>query len=205
VKPRLILLAGLALHLSAGPAFALKNIEGGDIVAFAAADSPVSIAPEQWQDYRETAEIALHSEPNATPTVTPRALAAGVVAAQKEFLASVKASEAYRDYLAGDSCRVLAKLNAGAVDALLAEAAQSLPEDAAQALRNVVAAARAQIDNIERTARFRSNRDRTLFAAAYYGFIAGTIVAFLPPERRSEIALEDFGETISCKDAGRTG
>jgi hypothetical protein len=68
----------------------------------------------------------------------------------------------------------------------------------------IVQAARTQIDNIERSARFRSNRDKTLFAAQYYCFIAAAIVAFLPPERRAEIALEDFGETVSCKDAGRT-
>ena len=27
----------------------------------------------------------------------------------------------------------------------------------------------------------------------------------LEPERRVEITLEDFGHTVSCKDAGRTG
>jgi hypothetical protein len=35
--------------------------------------------------------------------------------------------------------------------------------------------------------------------------VAAAIVAFLPPDRRAEITLEDFGQTVSCKDAGRTG
>ncbi|HSD92307.1 MAG TPA: hypothetical protein VLB11_04705 [Methyloceanibacter sp.] len=191
-----LLLAALTLSISAGPVFALKNIEGCDIVAFAPGSS--ALTPEQWLDYRSKVEAALMPG-NAAPT------AAGVVAAQKELLALIKASPAYRDYLAGDSCRILAGLDAGAVQKLLAEAAATMPADAAKTLGALVETARAQIDRIERTARFRSNRDRTLFAAQYYCFVAASIVAFLPPERRAEIALEDFGDTISCKDAGRTG
>jgi hypothetical protein len=41
--------------------------------------------------------------------------------------------------------------------------------------------------------------------AGYYCFAAGVIVPFLPPERLKTITLEDFGQTASCKDAGRTG
>jgi hypothetical protein len=78
-----------------------------------------------------------------------------------------------------------------------------MDQDAAKALATVVEAARTQIDRIERTARFRSNQDRVLFAARYYCFIAASIAAFLPPARLADIALEDFGETMSCKDAGR--
>jgi hypothetical protein len=84
------------------------------------------------------------------------------------------------------------------------EAAQAAPEPAAAALRRVTEAARTQIDNIERSARFRSNRDKTLFGAHYYCFVAGAIVALLPPERQPEITLESFGNTVGCKDAGRT-
>jgi hypothetical protein len=197
-----LLLAGLALSFSAGPALALKNIEGCDIVVFAAKGSPVPVTPEQWLEYRADVEAALLSGDEAA-AANPRALAANVVAAQEELLALIKASPAYQDYLAGGSCRILAKLDASAVKALLAEAMATMDQDAAKALAAVVEAARTQIDRIERTARFRSNQDRVLFAARYYCFIAASIAAFLSPERLADIALEDFGETMSCKDAGR--
>ena len=199
MRPILLLLAGLALSFSAGPAHALKHLGGCDIVALAAKNSPVAVSPELWLDYREATEAAL-----ASGGSDPRALSARVVQAQMDFLAALGGSAAYQDYLAGDSCHLLSKLNASAVDVLLAEATSSMSEPAAQALGAIVQAARTQIDNIERSARFRSNRDKTLFAAQYYCFIAAAIVAFLPPERRAEIALEDFGETVSCNDAGRT-
>ena len=199
MRPILLLLAGLALSFSAGPAHALKHLGGCDIVALAAKNSPAAVSPELWLDYREATEAAL-----ASGGSDPRALSARVVQAQMDFLAALGGSAAYQDYLAGDSCHLLSKLNASAVDVLLAEATSSMSEPAAQALGAIVQAARTQIDNIERSARFRSNRDKTLFAAQYYCFIAAAIVAFLPPERRAEIALEDFGETVSCKDAGRT-
>ncbi len=115
-----------------------------------------------------------------------------------------KDSKAYQDYLAGDSCRVLSKLDSGAVETLLDEVAQSTPEQAATALRRVTQAARTQIDRIERSARFRSGQDKTLFAAHYYCFVAGAIVALLPPERQQKITLESFGNTVGCKEAGRT-
>ncbi len=198
MRPTLFLLAGLALSFSVGPAHALKNIAACDIVAFAAKDSPIAITDAQWLEYRQAIEAAL-----AAGSADPRAASADVVAAQAAFLESIK-GPSYLGYLAGDSCLVLSKLDASAVDALLEEAAKSLPEQAAKALRDIVKASRMQIDRIERTARFRSNRDKTLFAAQYYCFVAATIAAFLPPDRRAELALEDFGETLSCKDAGRT-
>jgi hypothetical protein len=68
----------------------------------------------------------------------------------------------------------------------------------------VTQAARTQIDRIERTARFSSNQAKTLMEAQYYCFVAGASAALLLPKRRESIALEDFGETISCKEVGRT-
>ena len=205
MKQRLVLLACLALGFSASPALAFKNIAGCDIVAFAAQGAAIAVAPERWQSYRDAAETILGAAPQAQVSVQQwRPVATELIAAQKSLLEPEKASEAYQDYLAGDSCRVLSKLDAGAIEALLDEAAQAAPEGAATALRRVTEVARAQIDNIERSARFRSNRDKTLFAAHYYCFIAGAIVALLPPERRPEITLEDFGNTVGCKEAGRT-
>jgi hypothetical protein len=195
----------LAVGLSAGPALAFKNIEGCDIVAFAPS-SPVPIAAERGQTYRDAAEMILGAAPQAQTSVQAwRPIAAELIAAQKSLLAPDKGSKAYQDYLAGDSCRVLSKLDSGAVEALLGEVAQSAPAPIASALREVTEAARTQIDRIERTARFRSNQDRTLFAAQYYCFVAGAIMALLPPERQPEITLESFGNTVGCKEAGRTG
>jgi hypothetical protein len=205
VKQRLVLLACLALGFSASPAFAFKNIAGCDIVAFTAPSSPVPIAAERWQAYREAAETILGAAPQTQASVQEwRPVAAELIGAQKSLLAPERGSKAYQDYLAGDSCRVLSKLDSGAVETLLDEAAQSTPEQAATALRRVTEAARTQIDRIERSARFRSGQDKTLFAAHYYCFVAGAIVALLPPERQPGIALEDFGQTVACKDAGRT-
>ena len=41
--------------------------------------------------------------------------------------------------------------------------------------------------------------------AGYYCFVAGAIMSQLPPERQQTITLADFGQTVPCKDAGRTG
>jgi hypothetical protein len=193
----LLLLAGLALSFSSGPGHAL-TVEGCDIVAFAGKNSPVAIAPAQWQVYRDAAEAALAmTEPGAPLTA--------LIAAQADFIEAVKQSAAYRDHLAGESCRVLSTLNEGAVDALLAEVVAQMPAPAGEALAAAVAEATARLDRFKQTARFRSAKDLTLFSARYYCFIAATIVAFLPPERRAGIALEEFGDTVSCKDAARTG
>ena len=206
MRTPLILVACLALALSARPALAFKSIEGCDLVAFAAKDSAISIAPELWQAYREAAEKILAGAPRPGASLQAwRALADELIAAQATLLHPVKGSPAYGDYLAGDSCRVLARLNGNAVAALLDEAAQSTPASITEALREVVEAARTQIDRIERTARFTSLRAKTLMTAQYYCFVAALVVAFLPPDRRADITLEDFGQTVSCKDAGRTG
>ena len=204
MKQRLVLLACLALGFSASPALAFKNIAGCDIVAFAAPSSPVPIAAERWQAYRNQAETILAAAPGADATLTEwRAVANELIEAQERLLAVDKTSEAYQDYLAGDRCRVLSKLDSGAVETLLDEVAQSTPEQAATALRRITEAARTQIDRIERSARFRSGQDKTLFAAHYYCFVAGVIVALLPPERQQKITLESFGNAVGCKEAGR--
>jgi hypothetical protein len=188
--------------LGASPALAFKNIEGCDIVAFAASSSPVPIPPERWEAYRQQV-AALLADPSSSKDL--RELALALVDIEKRLLASAAGSQTYQDYLASDSCRLLDKLNARAVDALLDEAAQSTPASVMVALRQVTQAALAQIDRIERSARFRSNEDRTLMLAGYYCFVAGAILSQLPPERQQTITLADFGETVPCKDAGRTG
>ena len=205
MRHALRLLAGIAAIAAvfvASPALAFKNIEGCDIIAFAASSSPVPIPPERWQAYRDQV-AALLGDPSASNDL--RGLALALVDIQKRLLAPDQGSQAYQDYLAGDSCRVLVKLNEAAVDALLAEAAKSTPVSAMEALRQVTQAALAHIDRIERSARFRSNQDRTLMLAGYYCFVAGAIMSQLPPERQQTITLADFGQTVPCKDAGRTG
>jgi hypothetical protein len=206
VRPLLALWVCAALVFGATPALAFKNLAGCDLVAFAAKDSPVVVAPERWQAYRDNVIAILGSPPDADATLAAwRALANQVIEPQQALLAPVQDSQAYRDYLAGDSCRALAKLDGGAVDALLDEAAQTTSEPIAAALRRVTQAARLQIDNIERSARFRSGKDKTALAAEYYCFVAGAILALLPPDRQQTVTLESFGTTLSCRDIGRTG
>jgi hypothetical protein len=206
VRQLLAAAAVLALSLSAAPAFAFRNLAGCDIVAFAGAGSPVAIPAERWQIYRERAVSILTHAPDAgAPIAEWRTLGNELVVAQKRLLEPDEASDSYRDYLAGDGCRLLAKLNSGSVESLLGEVERSAPEPEATALRRVTQAARSQVENIERAARFRSNLDRTLFAADYYCFVAGAIVALLPPETQQTIALDRFGTTISCRDVDRAG
>jgi hypothetical protein len=188
--------------LGASPAQAFKNIEGCDLVAFAASPSPVPIPPDRWEAYRQHV-AALLSDPSSSKDL--RALAFALVDIEKRLLAPEARSQAYQGYLASDSCRLLDKLNARAVDALLDEAAKSTPASVMAALRQVTQTALAQIDRIERSARFRSNEDRTLMLTGYYCFVAGAILSQLPPEQQQSITLADFGETVPCKDAGRTG
>ena len=204
MKQRLLLLACLALGFSASPALAFKNVAGCDIVAFASQGAPVPIAPERWQSYRQAVETILGAGPQAQASVQEwRPVAAELIAAQKSLLEPDKGSKAYQDYLAGDNCRALTKLDAGAIEAVLDEVARAAPEPVATALRRVTQAARTQIDNIERSARFRSNRDKTAMAAQYYCFVAGAIVALLPPGRQQTVTLETFGNTVACKEVGR--
>ena len=195
-----------ALVVGAGPALAFKNIEGCDIVAFAAKDTPVAMSAERRQVYGDSLTTVLEAAPGADAAIAAwRALANRLIEQQKALLAPDQASPAYRDYVAGESCRVLSKLNSSAVEGLLGEVAQTASEPVATALARVTAAARTQIDNIERSARFRSLTDKTAMAAQYYCFVAGAIVGLLPPERQQTIALESFGTTIACRDIGRTG
>jgi len=205
VRHSLVLGLCVAVAFSASSALAFKNIAGCDIVAFAGQDSPIALAPARWQTYRDGVTTILGAAPPAeAPIAEWRALANRLIEAQGTLLTPEKGSQAYRDYMASDSCIALAKLDASAVDSLLDEVAQSAPEPIAAALRRVTQAARLQIDNIERSARFRSDRDKTAMAAQYYCFVAGAIVALLPPAREQAIALEGFGTTIACRDIGRT-
>ena len=57
-----------------------------------------------------------------------------------------------------------------------------------------------QIDNIERSARFRSGKDKTAMAAQYYCFVAGAILGLLPPEREQAVTLESFGTPMRRPD-----
>ena len=92
--------------------------------------------------------------------------------------------------------------NAG-IDAALGAVAAATPAIAVQNARALANAARAQVDMISRSARFRSTLDRTLLAARYYCFAAGTIQALVPPEKQSSISLGTYGTTVGCKNAGR--
>ena len=194
----LVLLACGAACLSANPALAFKNIEGCDIVAFASASSPVPIAPERWQAYRAAIQALLGNS-----SYDARALALALVQAEQNLLAADKGSPAYQDYLAGH-CQLIAKLNGDAVEAKLDQIEASLPASSMAALRQVIDAAQRQMDNLDRSARFRSNLDRTLALAAYNCFVAALIAGLLPPELQASLTLEDFGQTLTCKDAGRT-
>jgi hypothetical protein len=206
VTQRLVLVACVVLGVSAGPALAFKNLEGCDIVAFAGKDTPVAVPAERWQAYRDSFTAILGAAPDAdAPIAAWRALANELIAAQKALLAPDRASPAYGDYLASDSCRVLSTLDSGAIQARIGEVAQVTSEQAATALGRVTQAARTQIDRIERTARFRSGKDKTAMAAQYYCFVAGAIAGLLPPDRQQTIALDSFGTSIPCRDIDRTG
>ena len=200
MRYRLVLFALCAVAFGGTPALAFKTIEGCDIIAFAAPSSPVPIPPERWQAYREAVQSLLSDS-----SYDARALGLALVGVEQSLLAPDKGSPAYQDYLASDGCRLLVKLNGGAVEAKLDQIAPSLPASSMAALRQVIDAARRQMDNLDRAARFRSNQDRTLALAAYNCFVAGAIAGLLPPELQASITLADFGETVSCKDAGRTG
>jgi len=206
VTQRLVLIACVVLGFSAGPALAFKNIAGCDIVAFAGKNSPVAIPAERWQAYGDSLTTVLEAAPGADAAIAAwRALANQLIEQQQALLAPDQASPAYRDYVAGERCRVLSKLNSSAVEGLLGDAAQTASEAVAAALRRVTQAARTQIDNIERSARFRSLTDKTAMAAQYYCFVAGAIAGLLPPERQQTVTLDSFGTTIACRDIGRTG
>jgi hypothetical protein len=163
VKQRLVLLAWLALGFSASPALAFKNIAGCDIVAFAAPSSPVPIAAERWQAYRANSELLLSQSQSAAATDW-RGLAASLIGAQNSMFAPEKGSKAYQDYLASDNCRVLAKLDSGAIETMLGAVSQSV-----QATTSAALARRSTGSSVRRAsapARTRRSSRRTIIVSS---------------------------------------
>jgi hypothetical protein len=202
---RLILaaLAGWALVQGPGPAFASKNVAACDIVSFAGHAAPIEIAAERWQSYRDKVEAILSEAPKGETTQASQEVAAALIEAQTALLEPVKASEAYAEYLASDSCLLLTSLDPAGVEAVLSELGPSTPEQAIAAARQIANTARQAVSTIARSARFRSTRDQALVSAQYYCFAAGAIHALLSPAQQASTVLGTFGSTVSCKDAGR--
>ncbi len=126
-----------------------------------------------------------------------------LVEAQASLLAPIAGSDAYKDYVASESCLVLKSLSVEGIDAALEAADPSTPASAIENARAIANSARAQMDMISRSARFSSGRDQTLLAARYYCFAAGMIEALVAPDKQASISLGTYGTTIGCKDAGR--
>ena len=192
-------LAALAVLAWSGPALAFKNLEACDIVMAASGQAPLEIEPETWQSYRDEVSTILHD----TAGKDLSEAADRLIEAQESLLAPVAGSDAYKDYLASDSCLLLKSLNANGVDAALAAADPATPSSVLANARAIANSARAQMEMISRSARFRSGRDQTLLAARYYCFAAGTIEALVAPDKQTGISLGTYGTTIGCKDAGR--
>jgi hypothetical protein len=202
---RLILaaLAGWALVQGAGPASAAKNVAACDIVSFAAQAAPIEIAAERWQSYRDKVKAILSEAHTSDTTQASQDVSDALVEAQTALLEPVKASEAYAAYLASDDCLVLTSLDPAGVEAVLSELAQSTPEQAIAAARQIANTARQTVSTIARSARFRSTRDQALLSAQYYCFAAGAIHALLSPEQQVRTGLDAFGHIVTCRDAGR--
>jgi len=202
---RLILaaLAGWALVQGAGPAFASKNAAACDIVTFAAQAAPIEIAAERWQSYRDRVEATLSEAQTSDTTQASQDVAAALIEAQTALLEPVKASEAYAEYLASDSCLLLTSLDPAGVEAVLSDLGPATPEQAIAAARQIANTTRELVSTIARSARFRSTRDQTLLSAQYYCFAAGAIHALLSPEQQGRIGLAKFGHTVTCRGAGR--
>jgi hypothetical protein len=192
-------LAALAVIAGSGPALAFKNLEACDIVMFASGAAPSEIAPEAWLAYRDEVVTILGGAANKDLTEAADRL----VEAQESLLAPIAGSDAYKDYVAGESCLVLKSLSVEGIDAALGAADPSTPASAIENARAIANSARAQMDMISRSARFRSGRDQTLLAARYYCFAAGTIHALVAPDKQANVSLGTYGRTIGCKDAGR--
>jgi hypothetical protein len=192
-------LAALAVIAWSGPALAFKNLAGCDIVMAASGGAPLEIEPEAWQSYRS--EVATILRDKAGKDLSEAA--DRLVEAQESLLAPVAGSDAYKDYLAGESCLLLKRLNADGIDAALAAADPSIPASVIENARAIANSARTQMEMISRSARFRSGRDQTLLAARYYCFAAGTIEALIAPDKQASISLGTYGTTIGCRDAGR--
>ena len=198
-----VAIAALGIVACSGPALAFKNLQACDIVMFETAAAPSEIAAEAWLAYRDEMVTLLSGAAVAGDSNATQGIADRVIEAQNSLLAPITDSDAYKDYLAGGSCLVLKSLTAAGIDAALSAVDAATPAIAVQNARALANAARAQMDMISRSARFRSTLDRTLLAARYYCFAAGTIQALVPPERQASISLGTYGTTIGCKDAGR--
>jgi hypothetical protein len=192
-------LAALAVILCTEPALAFKNLEACDIVMFASGAAPSEIAPEAWLSYRDEVTTILGDAAGKDLN----AAADRLVEAQASLLAPIAGSDAYKDYVASESCLVLKNLSVEGIDAALEAADPSTPASAIENARAIANSARAQMDMISRSARFRSGRDQTLLAARYYCFAAGMIEALVAPDKQASISLGTYGTTIGCKDAGR--
>jgi hypothetical protein len=192
-------LAALAVIAWSGPALAFKNLEACDIVMAASGGAPLEIEPEAWQSYRNEVSTILRD----TAGKDLSEAADRLIEAQASLLAPVAGSDAYKDYVAGESCLLLKSLSPDGVDAALAAADPSTPASIVEKARAIASSARAQMEMISRSARFRSGRDKTLLAARYYCFAAGTIEALVAADKQQSISLGTYGTTIGCKDAGR--
>ena len=192
-------LAALAVIAQTGPVLAFKNLEACDIVMFASGAAPSEIAPEAWLAYRDEVVTILGDAAGKDLS----AAADRLVEAQASLLAPIAGSDAYKDYVAGESCLVLKSLSVEGIDAALDAADPSTPAAAIENARAIANSARAQMDMISRSARFRSGRDHTLLAARYYCFAAGTIHALVATDKQASVSLGTYGTTIGCKDAGR--
>jgi hypothetical protein len=191
-------LAALAVIAQTGSALAFKNLEACDIVMFASGAAPSEIAPEAWLAYRDEVVTILGDAGKDLSAAADR-----LVEAQASLLAPIAGSDAYKDYVAGESCLVLKSLSVEGIDAALDAADPSTPASAIENARAIANSARAQMDMISRSARFRSGRDHTLLAARYYCFAAGTIHALVATDKQASVSLGTYGTTIGCKDAGR--
>ena len=197
-------LAGWALVQGPSPAFAFKNLAACDIVSFASEAAKMAIAPEAWQSYRGAVLAILSGAPKDETTQASQEVAGALIEAQTALLEPVKASAAYADYRASDSCMLLTSLNPDGVEAVLAELGQSTPAQAIVTARQIANEARDTVSAVSRSARFRSKRDQVLLSARYYCFAAGAIHALLPPDQQASTSLSKFGGTVTCRDGGRT-
>jgi len=192
-------LVALAVIAWSGPALAFKNLAACDIVMTASGQAPLEIPPEAWQSYRNEVSTVLRD-------IAGRDLneaADRLVEAQESLLAPVADSDDYKDYVASGSCLLLKSIDLHGIDAALAAADPSVPASVIEQARAIAKSARAQMEMISRSARFRSGRDQTLLAARYYCFAAGTIAGLVAPDKQSSIGLGSYGTTVGCKDAGR--
>ena len=196
-------LVGGILAACAGPALAAKNIAACDIVIFASQETGVSIPEQRWRTYREETAASLSAPPAGAAQEALQGVAGRLLAAQEALIGEAVSTDAYRDYLASQSCQILGGLEADAVDGVLSGLDASIPEAAVETARAIASAARAQVTAVNQAARFRSARDRTLYFAAHYCFAAATVHALLSPEQQKSAELATFGRTLSCKDAGR--